>query len=117
MRGVVVDRALPLLVIVAASVLVSLLLSGTLHVLSLEIVLQLPELGLNLVLAVLADHLDCAESLFSLAQLVLFLLLLTAIAGEVETLIDTTAVTLADPPLLYLTPSATTRSPAHHRKN
>lgn len=83
-----------LAVVVTALVLMTLALEGIFHVLSLEVALKLPKLSLDLVLAVLAYHLDRPEAILSLPQFVLFLLLGAPGFLHVDALVDTTAISL-----------------------
>ena len=77
------------------------LLHRILLILGLEVAFELAELGLDLVLSVLADHLDGAKALLSLSQLVLFLLLGIPLV-QLNALIDTSSIALSDLDMVYL---------------
>ena len=81
-------------IVVAALVLRALLFCRIFQVLRLEVALQLAELGLDLVLAILADHFNRAKPFLSLPQFVLFLLLRASRLFHVDALVDAAPVPL-----------------------
>ena len=93
---VVIICPLPLTIVVGAFLLHSLLLNSVLKILRFQVTLKLPKLSLDLILTILANHFNRAESIFGLSQFVLFLLLWVALVRRIDALIDTSTVSLAN---------------------
>lgn len=111
-------HSLPLLAIIVATLLLyPLLFKSVFLVLSLQVTFQLAELGFYLVFTILADHLNGSESLLSLFQFVLFLLFGTSGLLNINTLVDSTAISLSHLNIILmasLCPRSSRSTRVHH---